>query len=142
VSLAAASLLTSCRQQAEEVSPVHKNLGWLGSQYARYVGQNQGQTPKTLEELQKFVQENTSPEELSRLGLADARELFVSPRDGKPFRMVSYAKLPPPAMGEPSPVVLYEEAGQDGKRAVAYLGGGTDELDEATLQKSLPAAKR
>ena len=134
--------LTSCGKQAEEVSQVHTNLGWLGRKYGMYVGQNKGQTPKTVDDLRKFVEKNTKPEELSRLGVADAGQLFVSPRDRKPFRMISYAKLPPPVMGEPPPLVLYEEVGQAGKRAVAYLGGGTDELEEATLQTLLPAGKR
>ena len=70
-------------------------------------------------------------------------ELFVSPRDGKPFAMVSYDKLPPLAGGEPPPVVLYETEGQNGERAIAFLGGGTRTVDEAELQKMLPAeAKR
>jgi hypothetical protein len=135
-------LLAGCGEQAEQGDPVHTHLGWLGRKYAMYVGRNHGQTPKTIEDLRKFVETSTTPEELSRLGVSDIGQLFNSPRDGKPFRLVSYAKLPPPAMGEPPPLVLYEEVGENGKRAVAYLGGATDELDEAALQKLLPATRR
>ncbi len=110
--------------------------------YGMFVGQHRGRTPKDVDELRKFVEKRLSAEELSRLKVAKASDLFVSPRDGKPFKMVTYSKLPLPAIGESPPIVLYEEVGQDGNRAIAFLGGGTRSVDEAELQKLLPASSK
>jgi hypothetical protein len=131
-------LLTGCRGERGEESPVQTHLGWLGSMYGMYLSQNAGETPKTLDDLRKFVAKKTSAEQLARLGVASADELFVSPRDGKPYVLVSYSKLPPPGIGMP-PLVLYEAVGQDGQRAVAFLGGATDTVDEAKLAQLLPS---
>lgn len=107
--------------------------------YGMYISQNKGEPPKTIDDLRKFVEKKMSPDRLAQLKLASANDLFVSPRDGKPFTLVSYAKLPPMKPGELPPIVLYETTGQSGQRAVAYLGGNTRNLDEAELQKLLPA---
>jgi hypothetical protein len=140
--LCLASSLAGCRARTGEVSPVQTNLSWLGSMYGMYIGTHKGESPKTIDDLRKFVERKTSAEQLARLKVANVSELFVSPRDGKRFVMISYAKLPAPIGGEPAPVVLYEAAGQGGMRAVAYLGGGTGELDEAELKSMLPTGKR
>ena len=134
-----AGLLTSCRGQHGEVSQVQTNLGWLDSMYGMYISQHKGQAPKTIDDLRTFVEKNTNAEQLEHLKVANASELFVSKRDGKPFTMVSYKKLPAPAGGEPPPVVLYETQGQNGQRAVAFLGSGTRTIDEKELEKMLPA---
>jgi hypothetical protein len=132
----------SCRGQTGPVAQEQTNLGWLGSAYGMFIGAHRGRTPKNVDEFRKFVEKRMSPEELTRLKVAKAGDLFVSPRDGKPFQMVAYAKLPPLAAGEPPPIVFYEQVGKDGERAIAYLGGGTRTVDEPTLQKMLPAASK
>ncbi|MEX2169664.1 MAG: hypothetical protein WD851_10155 [Pirellulales bacterium] len=121
------------------MSQVQSNLAWLGAMYGMYLGQHQGETPKTIDDLRKFVEKKTSKDQLTRLGAANINDLFVSRRDGKPFVMVSYNK--PPTMGEQGlpPVVLYEAEGENGKKAVAFLGAGTRTVDESELQKLLPA---
>ncbi len=134
-------LLATCgcgKPATGPVSPVQTNLSWLGSMYGMYVGQHQGQPPSTIDDLRKFVEKSTSADQLARLQVANMDELFKSPRDGKAFRLVSYSKLPAPTGGTPPPVVLYEEAGEDGQRSVAYLGGGTAQVDEAELKSLLP----
>jgi len=129
--------LAGCGGERGEVSEVQTHLGWLGSMYGMFISQNGGETPKSLDDLRTFVAKKTTPEQLSRLGVASADELFVSLRDGKPYVLVSYSKLPPPGLGLP-PIVLYEAIGQDGRRAVAFLGGGTDTVDEVKLSQLLP----
>jgi hypothetical protein len=109
--------------------------------YGMYISQNKGEAPKSLDDLRKYVEKQTTADRLSHLKVSNASELFVSPRDGKPFTMVSYAKLPPMKPGELAPIALYETAGQGGQRAVAYVGGNTRTLDEAELQKLLPAQR-
>ena len=136
----AGCVLASCQAETGPIAQEQTNLSWLGSMYAMYIGAHQGQPPQTIDELRKFVSERTSAAELSRLKVNDVNQLFLSPRDGKPFAMVNYKKLPPREGGEPSPVVLYEAFGQGGQRAVAFLGGGTQVVNEGELPKLLPGA--
>lgn len=131
-------VLAGCSAQTGEVSQVQTNLSWLGSMYGMYISQNAGEAPKSIDDLRKYVAKKASQERLARLGVASVEELFTSPRDGKPFTLVTYAKLPPPGTAPP-PIVLYETVGQDSQRAVAFLGGGTDTVDENKLSELLPA---
>lgn len=138
-------LIAGCGGQTGEVSQVQSNLAWLGSKYGMFVSAHRGRSPKDLDELRKFVENTTTADELARLKVSRVDELFTSPRDGKPLKMVSYAKLPGMTKGQPPPpppAVLYEEVGLDGNRAVAYLGGNTRTVDEATLKTMLPAGSR
>jgi len=140
--LVAACSVTGCREQTGPIAQEQTNLSWLGSMYGMYIGAHQGQPPQTIEELQKFVAQRTTADELSRLKASDVNQLFVSPRDGKPFEMVTYKTIPPPVGGEPPPVVLYEAVGQNGERAVAFLGGNTQVLTESELSQMLPAGSQ
>jgi hypothetical protein len=124
------------------VSPVQTKLSWLGSMYGMYIGQHKGQAPATIAELRAFVEKSTTSEQLERLKVGSVDDLFKSPRDGKPFRLVTYKALPAPAGGSPPPVVLYEEVGEGGQRSVAYLGGGTDEVADAKLKSLLPPGSK
>jgi hypothetical protein len=124
--------------QSGETTPVQTHLAWLGSMYGMYMSQNGGQAPQSIDELRKYVTKKATPERLSRLGVTNADDLFSSPRDGKPFALVSYSKLPPPGTAPP-PLVLYESEGKDGQRAVAFLGGITDIVDESRFSQLLPA---
>lgn len=128
-----------CSKSSGPIAQEQTNLSWLGSMYRMYISQQQGHAPKTIDDLRKFVETNTTPDQLSRLKAANVGALFVSPRDGKPFVMISYEKLPPRAGGQPPPIVLYEAVGQNGQRSIAYLGGDTTTVDESELQKMLPA---
>jgi hypothetical protein len=136
-----AALLAGCGKTSGQIAQEQTNLSWLGSMYGMYISQNGGRAPKTIDELRTFVETRTTADALSRLNVANMNELFVSPRDGKPFALVSYAKLPAPTAGKPAPIVLYETAGKNGERAIAYLGGGTQTLPESELQKLLPPVK-
>jgi hypothetical protein len=136
-----AALLAGCGQKSGPIAQEQTNLSWLGSMYSMYIAQNGGRAPKSIDELRKFVETRSTPDVLTRLKIASMNELFVSPRDGKPFVLVSYAKLPAPTAGQPPPLVLYETAGQNGEHAVAFLGGGTQTVSATDLQKLLPPEK-
>ena len=136
----ATSCVVGCGSKTGPIAQEQTNLSWLGSMYAMYIGAHQGQPPQKIDELRKFVAERSSAAELSRLNVSDVNQLFTSPRDGKPFVMVHHKKLAPREGGEPPPVVLYEAVGQGGKRAVAFLGGSTQVVDESELPRMLPAA--
>ena len=131
-------VLSGCSAKSGTVEPVQTNLSWLGSMYGRYISQNGGNSPKSLEDLKKFVSKKVTAERLAALGVANVDELFKSPRDGKPLVLVSHAKLPPPGTSPP-PVVLYEAEGKDGQRAVVFMGGITEMVDESRFSQLLPA---
>ena len=137
-----AASFSGCGKESGPIAQEQTNLAWLGNMYGQYIGANQGNPPQTVGELRKFVAARTTPEELARLKAASVDELFTSPRDGKPFEMVTYKELPPPEGGKPSPVVLYESVGQNGERAVAFLGGNTRTVSESELTQMLPAGSR
>lgn len=137
LALVAAALL-GCNEQPKP-EPTQSKLSWLGSMYGRHISQTTSGAPKSIEELRKFVVARTTQEELARLGVANADELFVSSRDGKPFVLVTYAKLPPPGTGSPL-VVLHEAVGENGQKAVAFLGGGTRLMSDGELSQSIAAA--
>ena len=137
------TLITGCG--APKTGPVAQeqtSLGWLGTMYGMYIGQHAGQTPKSLDDLRKFVDKTMKPETLTRLNVQSAEALFVSPRDGKPYVLVPYAKLPPPAGGQPAPLVLYEAQGQGGQHAAAFLGGNTRQINDQELQQLLPSQSK
>jgi hypothetical protein len=137
--LLVASVFAGCsRKSSGPIAQEQTNLSWLGSKYGMYISQQGGHAPKTLDDLRKFVETTTTPEQLDRLKVAKVGDLFISPRDGKPFAMISYDKFPPPTGDQPLPVVLYETVGQDGRRSIAFLGGGTKTVEESELQKMLP----
>jgi len=116
-----------------------KQLDRLGLWYGMYVSQSKGKPPKTADQVRNFGQERISAEDLSALGVKDVDELFVSPRDGQPYVMVQYARVPPPSP-EPT-VVFYEQTGQAGLRRVTLLGGGCLEFDAQRLQELVPGFK-
>jgi hypothetical protein len=138
VVLAVVVSLVGCRQKSGPIAQEQVNLAWLGQMYAKYASQNNGAPPKTIDDFQKFVEQKTNAERLANLKVASANELFISPRDSKPFTMVVYDKLPTMKAGEQPPVVLYESEGKSGRRAIALLGGVTRTVDEAEVQKMVP----
>jgi len=142
LAILSALVVLGCGKQTGPVAQEQSNLSWLGSKYGMFVGSHRGRTPKSIDEFKKFVEKKTKAAELERLKVKDVNELFISPRDGKPFKMVNHAKLPPLVGGQPPPIVFYEEVGHDGKRSIAYLGGNTQTIENSALQSLLPAEGR
>lgn len=112
------------------------HLSRLGLWYGTFTGQNRGRPPTTIKQLKEYGQQSLSPERLAARHATSIDELFVSPRDGLPYKMVNYSRLP--AFSEDPVVVFYEQKGQDGIRRVALLGGGSLAFDEERLRKLVP----
>ncbi len=109
--------------------------------YGIYAGQHDGRPPASIDELRRHAERSVTPEEIAAFGAAKVDDLFISPRDGQPYKLISLPRLPPPAAGQRGPVVIYEQQGQEGKRLVAYLGGATEEVDEGQFRQLVPQAK-
>lgn len=115
------------------------HLSRLGLWYGQFAGQNGGKPAKTAEQLRQFGQSRLNSQQMAALRVADVGELFVSPRDGQPYKMVNYDRLMAPS-GVPV-VVFYEQKGQEGIHRVALLGGGSLALDEQKLVVLVPTFK-
>ena len=136
----ASASLAGCSPTSSGYSPTEARLNRLGLSYGLYAGQHQGRPPASIEEMGEFLERSVLPEQLEAMGAKSADDLLVSPRDGKPFKMVALGRLPAPSVGQPPLVVFYEQAGEGGKRYVAYLGGGVEELDEERIKELVPSA--
>jgi hypothetical protein len=134
------SLQVGCGKPSPSAEAItHARLDRLGFLYGRYASQHHGQPPKDLATLKKFAEREISAEELSRMGTSDVADMFISLRDNQPFGMATFAKIPAPGAHAP-PIVLYEREGQNGLRAVVYLGGGTSEMKAEEFAKAVPSA--
>lgn len=126
-----------CQQSASEVGDVQTRLAWLGKLYGTGLSVQEGKPVQSLDSFRKYISTKVTEEQLERLGLNSWEELFVSPRDGQPFKMVTGLSASPPKVGELPPVVFYEANGRDGEFALAYLGGGTAVVEKKELDEQL-----
>jgi hypothetical protein len=108
--------------------------------YDKYAGQHNGKPPASMNDLRGHIQQSIKPEDLATLGVASLDDLFVSPRDRQPYKLIPLARLPPLAGRHPGPVVIYEQQGLEGKRFVGYLGGRTEEVDADRFRQLVPQA--
>jgi hypothetical protein len=134
--LTAASL--GCSRQEEPITKQEAHLKALAVCYGRFIGQHQGNPPQSEEEFKTFIQ--SIPAEQIPGGSADMNSLFVSPRDNQPY-VVRYdldrtQLMPGPTM----PIVAYEQTGVEGKRYVADMVGGVQEVEEAKFKELVPDA--
>lgn len=127
-------------KQQHRFSPTEGRLSKLGLSYGQFTGVNEGRPPRDVNELRRYVAKSTSDKQLAAMNVANADELFTSERDGKPFMMVPLKRLPPPSDEGQPVVVFYEQAGEDGNRFVAFMGGGVEEVDAERFKTLVPSA--
>ena len=124
------------------------NIKRLSNLYFSFQMKNGWKGPKDEQDFKNFLN-SYSPKKLERIGIDPNAidELFISSRDGQPFR-IRYG-VPGSAMGSTEPVV-FESTGVDGKFLVGFLdmrteefdAAGADELFNAKPAKADPKAKR
>jgi hypothetical protein len=83
-------------------------------------GRTLGHAPKSEEEFKEFIK-GIGAESLERMHVKSIDDLFISPRDGKPY-VVIYGK-------SPTGVLVYESEGVDGLREVGFQTGQTKQLN-------------
>lgn len=132
---------SGCGHKPPPVPAAEARIGRLGLMYGIYAGQHQGRPPTSMKDLRGHAERSTSPEEMAAFEVASVDELFVSPRDGQPYKLITLPRLPPPVAGQPGPVVVYEQDGLGGKRLVSYLGGATEEVDAEKFRQLVPQVK-
>ena len=130
------SLLIGCTTGADPQDAVAKangtNLQRLSNLYLAFQGDNNWQGPSDEVKFKEFIR-GFSPKKLNRIGIdpnsIDA--LFVSERDGQPFK-IRYS-VAGNMMGSLEPVV-FESVGVDGKRMVGTLGMTQIEVGDAEYE--------
>lgn len=108
------------------------NAQRLANLYFTFHTNNEWRGPADDAEFKNYIR-GLDTEKLSRIGV-DSNQidaLFVSERDGEPFK-IRYA-VNGSAMGSTEPVV-FESRGVDGKRQVAFLNMTQREVDDAEYQ--------
>jgi hypothetical protein len=132
----AVSLLLGCTSGANPQDAVAKanqtNLQRLSNLYLAYQGDNNWQGPADEVEFKEFIR-GFSPKKLTRIGVdpSSTDSLFVSERDGQPFK-IRYSVVGN-MMGSMEPVV-FEAEGVDGKRLVGFLDMSQREVDAAEYE--------
>jgi hypothetical protein len=105
----------------------------LANLYCLYQ-QRHGQTsPKDEAELKAYIQE--LPPKVQKRFMVDPAtidDIFVGPRDEKPFKVRWGAKIP--ILGPSTPIV-FEQEGVDGNFQVAFHDGKLQEVDEAQYDR-------
>lgn len=132
VALLAVGITTGC--SGPEASDVlaeanSNNLKRLANLYEAYQSRHNWSGPASEEEFKSFLK-NWNPKKLSNIGVDPAKidELFISSRDGEPFK-IRYG-VPGHIMGSQEPVI-FESVGVDGMRRVGFLNMEQREVDAA-----------
>ncbi|MFO0810512.1 MAG: hypothetical protein U0746_17945 [Gemmataceae bacterium] len=128
LALAAVSIGCSSDKTAEQVAAMNdSNIKRTVNLYTAYMAHHGWATPKSEEELKGYVKVGLPAENLKmmKVDLEKLDEVFVSERDGKPFK-IKYGA--PGGMGAKVPVV-FEQDGQGGIRQVAYTFGKVEDAD-------------
>lgn len=116
-------LLSGCTSSGPEADLQRNNktnLQRLGNLYCEYQLQNGWEGPDDEESFREFIGGLPSEAlELVGIEVANIDGLFVSERDEQPFRIRYEVKGSPYS----SQAVVFEEAGVDGVRSVAYTSG-------------------
>jgi hypothetical protein len=118
------------------------NLQRLSNLYMGFQSENNWRGPADEAEFKKFLH-SYNPANLQRIGIDPSKidELFISERDGQPFK-IRYG-VPGNVMGSSEPVV-FEATGDGSTRLVGFLNMTQREVDAAeydALWGAKPAAK-
>ena len=103
------------------------NIQRLSNCYAMYQFNNGWQGPKDEASFKEYLN-GVRPKILERMGITDVDAIFVSERDGQPFK-VRYA-VNGTARGT-SEAVVFESEGSGGKKMVGFLNMTQREVDQA-----------
>ncbi|HEY2826712.1 MAG TPA: hypothetical protein VGJ04_03855 [Pirellulales bacterium] len=105
------------------------NIKRVANLYAAYQNSNRGEGPKNLAALKQYTEGIPSENlEMMKIDLKNFDSLFISERDGKPFKIkygvMHYPLTPPDA-------VVFESEGRGGTKQVAWTSSKVDDVDEA-----------
>jgi len=105
----------------------------LANLYCLYQQRHGKKSPKDEAQLKSYIQE--LPAKIQERYLVDPEkidEIFIGPRDEKPFKVRWAAKLP--ILGPSTPIV-FEQVGVDGAFQVAFHDGKLEEVDRSQYDR-------
>lgn len=107
----------------------------VGVEYGRYLGQHNGAPPSDEAAFRAFVDAQIA--QTKDYGVASAEELLLSPRDGKPVKVIVGAKVTAPDQPD-LPWAAYEQTGVDGKRLAVNARGTVVEFSSEEFSQAIP----
>lgn len=109
------------------------NIKRVGNLYGSYLAHNAWEGPKDEQNLNRYIHENLSQKKLEMMGIdpQNIDAVFISERDGKPFRVRWGLSVAPLS----TVTVVFETEGIDGKKRVATNNGEVREVDDAEYQR-------
>ena len=130
--LVLASLPLGCDTgPSEKELTVHNRLKGVAALYGRYQGQHRGQPPKNQQEFEQYLK-SLDPQEYATFDATSPGDLFVSPRDGKPFVIKYGTNAGPPGADGSTPIIAHESPVEGGATLGVTTMGEIRELDETT----------
>ncbi|MGQ9562695.1 MAG: hypothetical protein ACUVTH_04110 [Thermogutta sp.] len=130
------SVWIGCSTKTASKPMEESRLKPLALLYGQYTGQHMGKAPANEEVFRKFVSQQTSF--LQQFKISDPSQLFISERDGKPYRVV-YAGETSPGQLLGAPIVAWEQDGVNGKRFVGNTLGAVKEVSEEEFRQLIKA---
>jgi hypothetical protein len=133
ISILAGGFLAGCSGSADPGSAIaavnEQNIQRLANLYFAYQMKHEWHGPPDEQAFKQFLRDY-SPDKLTRIGIDPNTidKLFVSERDGEPFK-IRFGVLGS-AMGSSEPVI-FEAKGVNGRRNVGFLNMVQREVDEA-----------
>jgi hypothetical protein len=132
------TLLAGCRHAPPSQD---SNLHALAAIYSQYLARHGGQYPRNEKDFKTFIGSLSSGLDAGQLD-----KMFISERDGKPYR-IRYSEEK--AWPLPNNIIAYEQEGKSDRRVVATDLGGVSELSEEEFRtrmaadtKAAPGGKR
>lgn len=138
LAVASAFALAGCGGGARQASPQAAQgiMTVLGLEYGDYLARHGNATPFDAAQFRSFVE--SRPDKLAEYRVGSVDDLFTSPRDGQPVRIVCGVKQPVVDDGGYA-VAAYEATGVGGSRLVANMRGAVREMTAAEFAEAFLA---
>src|SRR5437762_519249 len=109
------------------------NIKRVANLYTAHMAQRGWAGPKSEDEFKEFIRKDMPAENLQMMKVdpANVDAIFVSDRDGKPFK-IRYGVGGGPGASIP---VVFEQDGQGGRKMVGYTFGKFEEVDDAQAKQ-------
>jgi hypothetical protein len=124
--------LIGCAKSESNQTTEDAHIKQLAVYYGLYLSKHKGKPPANEEVFKNYVAEALK----SRQSQDSVDKVFTSPRDNQAY-VVRFEK----SSNASKPVVfVYEKAGKDGKRFVAFSQGATELVDDTRFKELVPSS--
>jgi hypothetical protein len=124
----------------ESLATGEKQILKIATLYQDFRSAHQGRNPKDAQELKDWAK-TLKKEELTKRGVDNLDEVFISSRDNQPYVLVKPEAAKPGQGGRPPMLWAYEQTGVDGKRMGVGAMGNAFEMDEEQFKQYTSGGK-